>query len=117
MAACLIAHVDGRLERVRWNQRDIATLLRTSLTEAHGDLAQGVTFVGAVDALSVVAVALRDATHLPVNSVAETCPAEVFMEEMLPVRGPVAFVASDARGKEADVKADALIAWLRSTAR
>ena len=46
---CLVAHVDGRLERVRWKQRDIATLLRTRLTEDN-DRSQGVTFVGSVDA-------------------------------------------------------------------
>ena len=88
MSVCLLVHTDGTRERVKWQQSAVA---------AH--LGGAVTFVGALDDLSVFLVGVADATD-DVNALARTHPW-LFLEPN--VRGPVVFIASDPDGDEMDV--------------
>ena len=99
MSVCLLVHTDGTRERVVWEQCEVAKRLGGAIS-----------FVGAIDALRVVAVGLANApvAHGP-NALARTHP-HVFHD--MDVRGPIIFVGSDDDGDEMDVDVAALHASL-----
>ena len=87
---CLLAHADGRVERVWWEHRNVA---------AH--LGGSVTFVGAVGA-DVVAVARADAPATATPNALFRTHRSAFFDDADAPRGAVVFVG-DADGAAADV--------------
>lgn len=103
---CVLVHADGRVTPRRLWQRD-----------AHTCLGGAVALVGAVDEERAFAVALRqeeEATRLLAVNGACTDPARF---HVLPVRGPVLFVGTDADGAETDLDVASLSARLGLTPR
>ena len=85
---CLLLHEDGKTQTLDVRETECAHVLG-------GD----VTFVGAIDTCSVVALGLRDPKDRMVNvHCKDPCLFDV------PVMGPVLIVASDERGMEMDVE-------------
>lgn len=93
---CLLVHPDGRRERVVWDHREVAQRLGGAIT-----------FVGAVDHLWVVAVALQEP---PPGLEVHAMSSESWIHEA-EVRGPILFAGSDAEGEEMDVDVDSLVVW------
>ena len=104
---CLLVHTDGGREPVRWAQESVATRLGGP-----------VTFVGSLDAVDVVVVALRDpdpAVH-GVHAWQQSLP-RVFFDRSDTVFGPVVCVATSADcGDEVDVDLPALHSLLDAMA-
>ena len=98
---CLLAHPDGTLEEITVAQRAARDVLG-------GD----VTLVGAVAAVDVFAVALRDSAHLPINPL---CSDPSRFDT--PVRGPVLFVATNDAAEETAVDRARLLACLGEAPR
>lgn len=97
---CALVDADGTLRELRASQTDAHVLLAC----------KELTMVGALDSLGVFAVGRRDAAALPVNP---ACANPRFFDA--PVRGPVLFVATNARGDEMDVDVERLVSLLRGS--
>lgn len=98
MHQCLLVHGDGTAETVIICQTHAHTLFASA----------PLTMLGAVPSLDVFAVGMRDAEHLPPNPLCTD--ASYFID--LPVRGPVLFVGTDARGEQMSVDCKSLLAQL-----
>ena len=92
---CILAHADGTCERVRCDQRKVATLLGGALT-----------FAGAVGSNVVMVARADDDPNAPVNSLFRT-HRPLFFEDATPPRGDVLFVG-DVEGDAAHVDEDVL---------
>lgn len=104
LTRCLVVHADGTTEAVVWNQCEIAARLGGS-----------VTFVGTVDALDVVMVALAENASLARHVWNDS---NLLFEDAGVVRGPIVCIGTSAvDGEPVDVDVEALEAWWRGGGR
>jgi len=104
MHRCIVVHADGRMETVVWEQRAVAQHLGGS-----------VTFVGGIEDLQVVFVALAFAppSDAPINPFFANHRA-LFFPCTPPMRGCMVMIASDDDGEPIDVDVEKVHALFQS---
>lgn len=106
MSLCLIVPPAAPPYSVRWSQKEVSERMHDGVRTGR------ITFIGAVPALNVFAVACEEGVGEPNPVVDGRNRERFFVDAPREVRGDVVFIGSDDDGDECDVDVAALAAQL-----